>query len=152
MPWNLSKVIPGVLAARDTICMNILVQNKRLEKVRPKDITIKVMLEIVRLTSSQPFYWRFIENRKKEKEIALTHNSLINHTSTIIEQIKDTIYSYNLVDNKYVNLLEQELSNRYGRPVVAVSNGTMGLVTTFQTILKVRKKVIVPEIGGQGYV
>ena len=82
-----------------------------------------------------------------KKEIGFTHNSLIDHSSTILKQIKEILSSYKLVDGKYVNLLEQKLSNRYGRPVVAVSSGTMGLVVTFQTILKSRKKVIVPGIS-----
>lgn len=84
---------------------------------------------------------------KAERKIGFTHNSLRDHTFTILKRIKGTITSYKLVDDKYVKLLEQKLSDRYGRPVVAVSSGTMGLVITLQTILKSRRKVIVPGIS-----
>lgn len=80
-------------------------------------------------------------------KLCFAHNSLRKHTSTILNRLKTVFDSYKLVEGEFVRLLEQELASRYGRSVVAVSSGTMGLVTTLQVLLQERRKVIVPGLS-----
>jgi dTDP-4-amino-4,6-dideoxygalactose transaminase len=72
---------------------------------------------------------------------------LSKYYEKVILDLKEVFETQNFVDGKYVQKLEETLSQKYKREVVAVSNGTSGLITSLDSFLNNKKEVIVPSLS-----
>jgi len=73
--------------------------------------------------------------------------SVNNSTETSLLKIKEVMGSKRYVEGKNVKILEEALSQRYKRKVIAVPSGTVGLIIALDSILKDKKEVIVPSLS-----
>lgn len=73
--------------------------------------------------------------------------NLAKHNSEVLVDMSEVFRTQRFVDGKYVKRLEKILSDRYKRPVVVTSSGTLGILIALESILKDKKEVIVPALS-----
>jgi perosamine synthetase len=73
--------------------------------------------------------------------------TLQTSSKAIIPKIIEVVENQKYVDGKNVRDLEKKLNSRYNRKVVAVSNGTSGLIVALNAIIEDKKEVIVPSLS-----
>lgn len=87
-----------------------------------------------------------ISPQKEPPDITFAELDLRKYGPTAMEAFAGIFRSQGFVDGAHTKALEETLSKRYGREIVAVPSGTTGLIIALESVLSGKREVIVPSL------